>query len=110
LKIFESLLDDILADISITDEIVDFLIINDLDEVHINLKYKEIHLIYDYCPYTKEKCLLQILNDLKEEVGVGTPRNGVLQLLKDILEYLKNMTQQEIDMTKNDPNWNKYNL
>ena len=105
-------LNDILGEIDITNKIEDFFKKHNLEFVDVNLGKRILRVYYgEFATNINSKPkVYQIIDGKKEELGVGTKRYKVPELLNKILYFLNNMTESDIEFEKSKPEAEKFNL
>lgn len=101
--------DDILGEIGTTKEIEDFFKKHNLNFIDVQLPKKTIRVYYG--DFNGEgETIYHIIHGQKEELGVGIKRYKVPKLLKDILNFLNNMSEDDIEIEKAKFTAPKYNI
>ena len=118
IKIFEgssdSFCNDIMSEIPIVKEIEQFFKKNNLDDIEVkinnNHQTKLIHIFYDYFENDTEKMIFKLVDGKKEDIMVGIPRYKGLRIYTKILNFLNNMSTDDIEFERSKKDARKYNL
>ena len=103
-------MNEINTEISLIYEIIRFFEINGLYRVNTSLK-KITTIVYDYFnDGDNKKWIYKLINGEKDGIMVGIERYKGVETYTKILNYLKNLSSEEIDRIKLEQNVKKYNL
>lgn len=70
-----------------------------------------MYIVYDYYNENYDtKCIWQLINNKKEDPMVGIPRDKATQVYDKIMNYLFNLTPEEIEILQMKTQAKKYNL
>jgi len=111
IKTVESFSDDIMSEISIVKEIESFFQKNNLDDIEVKINNKLVHIFYDYFEKNDtKKIIFKLVNGKKSDIMVGIPRYKGAEIYTDILNFLNNMSTEDIEFEQSKKDAKKYNL
>lgn len=101
-------IEEVIEEINITEKIVDFLNKYGLHEIQVERPgyTNGLFLVFS----KKYDCLMKIVDGEEEDVMFGIFRYEGVNTYTDILNFLENMTQNEIDVALAKQESKKYNL